>query len=146
TGGPEGLALLREAAEVLAESPARLERAYALTELGAALRRANSRAEARDMLAAGLELAHACGATALADRARTELLATGARPRPVARRGVDALTPSEGRVARMASEGQTNREIAQALFVTAGTVETHLSNVYRKLGISARSQLATALG
>jgi DNA-binding CsgD family transcriptional regulator len=146
TGGPDGMALLREAVGVLAGSPARLERAYALTELGAALRRANSRAEARDVLAAGLELAHACGATALAERARTELLATGARPRRVARRGVDALTPSEGRVARMASEGQTNREIAQALFVTAGTVETHLSNVYRKLGITARSQLAAALG
>jgi DNA-binding NarL/FixJ family response regulator len=109
------------------------------------LRRANSRAEARDVLAAGLELAHACGATALAERTRTELLATGARPRRVARRGVDALTPSEGRVARMASEGQTNREIAQALYVTPKTVEVHLSSAYRKLDIRSRRDLPSAL-
>ena len=66
----------------------------------------------------GLELATTCGAAPLADRAETELLATGARPRRVALSGVDALTPSERRVADMAAEGSTNREIAQALFVT----------------------------
>jgi DNA-binding CsgD family transcriptional regulator len=145
-GGDDGVALMREAVDVLAGSSARLEHAYALAELGAALRRGNRRAEAREVLATALDLAHRCGASALEERTRTELLATGARPRRVARRGVDALTPSERRVARMAADGLTNREIAQALFVTAGTVETHLSNVYRKLDLQARSQLAGALG
>jgi DNA-binding CsgD family transcriptional regulator len=144
-GGDEGLGLLRESVDVLAASPAQLERAKAFTELGAALRRANQRAEARAFLHEGLELARRCGAIVLAERAHAELLATGARPRRLVRSGVDSLTPSERRVAQMATEGQTNREIAQALFVTPKTVETHLSHVYRKLGIQARSQLAGAM-
>src|SRR6185369_15277920 len=125
----------------LEASPARLERARALTELGAALRRANHRADARARLAAALELADRCGAVPLAERAHAELLAAGARPRRVARSGVDALTPSERRVAELAAAGQTNREITQALFVTPRAIESHLSNVYRKLDILARSQL-----
>ena len=144
-GGEAGLALLREAAEVLEDSPAVLERARALTELGAALRRSNRRAEARDPLRRGLELAHGCGAKPLAEHAHTELVATGARPRRLVFSGLEALTPSERRVAAMAAEGMTNREIAQALFVTAGTVEVHLSSSYRKLEISSRSQLPQAL-
>jgi DNA-binding NarL/FixJ family response regulator len=130
---------------VLAASQAQLERAKSLTELGAALRRANQRASARTFLEEALELAHRSGAVMVADRAHTELLATGARPRRLVRSGVDSLTSSERRIARMATEGQTNREIAQALFVTPKTVETHLSHVYRKLGIQARSQLAGAM-
>jgi DNA-binding CsgD family transcriptional regulator len=122
-----------------------LERAKSLTELGAALRRANQRAEARAPLREGLELAQRCNAAPVAERAHAELLATGARPRRVLRAGVDSLTPSERRVARMAAGGQTNREIAQALFVTPKTVEMHLSNVYRKLNITARSQLPHAM-
>ena len=59
--------------------------------------------------------------------------------------GLDSLTPSERRVAAMAAEGSTNREIAQALFVTAKTVEVHLSNTYRKLGVGGRADLAGAL-
>jgi DNA-binding CsgD family transcriptional regulator len=144
-GGEAGLALLREAAEVLEDSPAVLERARALTELGAALRRSNRRADARDPLRRGLELAHSCGAKPLAERAHTELVATGARPRRLVLSGLDSLTPSERRVAAMAAEGMTNRDVAQALFVTPRTVEMHLSSVYRKLGISSRSQLPQAL-
>jgi len=136
---------LRESVAVLAGSQARLERAKSLTELGAALRRANARTEAREYLREGLELAERCGAAPLAERAHTELLATGARPRRVMRTGVDSLTPSEHRVAQMAADGQTNREIAQALFVTPKTIEMHLSNTYRKLDIQARSQLAGAM-
>ena len=75
-------------------------------------------------------------------RRREELLASGARPRTTAVSGAEALTPSESRVARMAAEGLTNREIAQALFVTPKTVEVHLGSAYRKLGISSRMQLA----
>jgi DNA-binding CsgD family transcriptional regulator len=144
-GGERGLELLKEAAEVLSSSPARLEHAKARTELGAALRRANRRAEAREQLRQGLELATICGAGSLAARAERELLATGARPRRVALTGVESLTPSERRVAEMAAEGPTNREIAQALFVTQRTVEVHLTSIYRKLGLSSRSQLAAAL-
>jgi DNA-binding CsgD family transcriptional regulator len=145
-GGERGLALLEEAVEVLNESPAKLEDAKARTELGAALRRANRRTEAREQLRQGLELATICGAGSLAARAESELLATGARPRRIALSGVASLTPSERRVAELAAEGPTNREIAQALFVTQRTVEVHLTSIYRKLGISSRSQLADALG
>jgi DNA-binding CsgD family transcriptional regulator len=144
-GGAAGLALLEEAVEVLIDSPAKLEHAKARTELGAALRRGNRRAQARDHLRRAVELATICGATPLAARAETELLATGARPRRIALSGVESLTPSERRVAELAAEGPTNREIAQALFITPKTVEVHLSRVYRKLGITSRSQLAAAL-
>ena len=144
-GGRKGLALLEEAVEVLADSPAKLEHAKARTELGAALRRANHRPQAREQLRRAVELATICGAAPLAARAETELLATGARPRRIALSGLESLTPSERRVAQMAAEGPTNREIAQALFVTPKTVEVHLSSVYRKLGISSRSQLPAAL-
>jgi DNA-binding CsgD family transcriptional regulator/tetratricopeptide (TPR) repeat protein len=144
-GGERGLELLDEAVDVLSDSPARLEHAKARTELGAALRRANRRAEAREQLRQGLELATICGAGSLAARAESELLATGARPRRIALSGAASLTPSERRVAEMAAEGPTNREIAQALFVTQRTVEVHLTSIYRKLGINSRSQLAAAL-
>jgi DNA-binding CsgD family transcriptional regulator len=144
-GGEQGLALLREAVEVLTGSPAKLEQAKARTELGAALRRANRRSEAREQLRHALELATMCGAASLAARAERELLATGARPRRIALSGVASLTRSELRVAEMAAEGPTNREIAQALFVTLRTVEVHLTSIYRKLAIGSRTQLATAL-
>jgi len=145
-GGPGGLELLRESVAVLEGSPALLERARSLGELGAALRRAGSRADAREPLAAALELAARCGARPLAARVREELNATGARPRREWRTGVEALTPSELRVARLAAEGQTNREIAQALYVTLKTVEGHLARAYAKLGIAGRAGLADALG
>jgi DNA-binding CsgD family transcriptional regulator len=144
-GGAPRLSLLEEAVEVLTSSPAKLEHAKARTELGAALRRANRRSEAREHLRRAVELATICGARPLAARANTELRATGARPRRIALSGVESLTPSERRVAHIAAEGPTNREIAQALFVTPKTVEIHLSSVYRKLGISSRSQLPAAL-
>jgi len=144
-GGADGLALLEEAVGVLADSPAKLEHAKARTELGAALRRTNKRTKAREHLRHAVELATICGATPLLTRAETELLATGARPRRIALSGVESLTPSERRVAEMAAQGPTNREIAQALYVTPKTVEVHLSSAYRKLGISSRSQLAQAL-
>jgi DNA-binding CsgD family transcriptional regulator len=144
-GGDQGVALLQEAVEVLTDSPAKLEHAKARADLGAALRRGNHRAAAREHLRRAVELATICGAAPLAARAETELLATGARPRRIALSGVESLTPSERRVAELAAEGPTNREIAQALFVTSKTVEVHLSSAYRKLGINSRSQLSAAL-
>jgi DNA-binding CsgD family transcriptional regulator len=143
--GDEGLTLLAEAVSVLEASQARLEQARALTELGSALRRNGRRKEARTRLLLALDLAHRCGATALAERAREELVAAGARPRRALLSGVEALTPSEARIVRMAADGLANREIAQALFVTARTVETHLTHAYQKLGISSREELPAAL-
>jgi DNA-binding CsgD family transcriptional regulator len=144
-GGSIGEGLLRESVDVLADSPARLEHARALIDLGAALRRANSRSEARKHLREGVELAHQCGASALVTRGNDELAATGAHPRSVMLSGLESLTASERRVAQMAAEEASNKEIAQALFVTVKTVEVHLSRVYRKLDIESRRQLAGAL-
>jgi DNA-binding CsgD family transcriptional regulator len=136
---------LAEAVDALEDSPARLEQARALTDLGAALRRANRRAEARTALEDGLELAQRCSAWALAERARTELRAAGGRSSDPGGTGVEQLTASERRVADLAAEGQSNPEIAQALFVTRKTVETHLGHVYRKLDIAGRGELPQAL-
>jgi DNA-binding CsgD family transcriptional regulator len=144
-GGARGEQLLREAAGVLGDSPARLEHARTLIDLGAALRRANSRSEARKHLREGVDLAHQCGAAALVSRGNEELAATGAHPRKVMLSGLESLTASERRVAQMAAEDVSNKEIAQALFVTVKTVEVHLSRVYRKLDIESRRQLAGAL-
>lgn len=144
-GGPDGLALLRESAAALDNSPALLERARSLAELGAALRRDGQRAAARDPLARALELAAGCGAGPLAARARDELRAAGARPRRAWRTGVDALTPSELRVARLAADGRSNREIAGELYVTLKAIEGHLARAYAKLGIEGRGRLADAL-
>jgi DNA-binding CsgD family transcriptional regulator len=144
-GGTAGIGRLREAVEVLAGSEARLKYARALVDLGAALRRANRRTEARQRLREGVDLALRCGAFRLAARANEEIAATGARPRKVLQTGLDALTTSERRAAQLAADGMTNKEIAQTLFVTIKTVEVHLSHAYRKLEISSRAQLENAL-
>jgi DNA-binding NarL/FixJ family response regulator len=140
------LASLPEAVEHLAPTEFQLDHARALVDLGAALRRGNERRASRDPLRQGMDIAHRCGATALVERARTELEASGARPRSVFVSGVDSLTPSELRVAELAVQGMTNREIAQRLFVTMKTVETHLRHCYQKLEIAGRGELAAALG
>ncbi len=145
TRGDDGVDLLREAVRTLERSPAELEHVRALTDLGGALRRAGKRSEAQDTLRRAMDLAYRCGALSTLDRARAELTAAGARPRRAALTGFDALTASERRVTELAVEGLTNREIAQALFVTVKTVEWHLGNTYSKLGISSRRELKNAL-
>jgi DNA-binding CsgD family transcriptional regulator len=145
-GSDVGRAHLEEAVSVLSRSPARLEHARTLIELGAMLRRQGNRSAARGPLRQGMDLAAHCGATVLTARAQTELAASGARPRRQHVTGRDALTPSEQRVAQLASEGRTNQEIAQALFVTTKTIDSHLQHTYTKLGINSRKQLGTALG
>ena len=110
------------------------------------MRRSGAASDARDPLRDAAQIAHAAGAAGLADRAEAELAATGARR--IARgllSGSDSLTPSERRIARMAAAGDSNRAIAQQLFLTKKTVETHLSHAYHKLGIAGRAELATAL-
>jgi DNA-binding CsgD family transcriptional regulator len=142
---PDREAGLRDAIDVLGASAFRPELANALIDLGAHLRRAGHRVKSREPLARGLDVAVRCGATAIASRAREELLASGARPRRDMITGRDALTPSELRVARLAASGSSNTEIAQALFVTTKTVETHLGRAFRKLNIGRRSELDEAL-
>jgi DNA-binding CsgD family transcriptional regulator/tetratricopeptide (TPR) repeat protein len=144
-GGDRGMSCLREAIASFDRGQATLERARALADLGAMLRRRNRRAEAREPLREALDAAHQAGARPLAEYAETELRATGARPRRVALSGVDALTASERRVADFASHGLSNREIAQTLFVTARTVEGHLTSVFRKLHVESRDELPAAL-
>ncbi|MBV9047644.1 MAG: helix-turn-helix transcriptional regulator [Solirubrobacterales bacterium] len=144
-GGESGLELLRESVRTLEGSQSPLELARARSDYGAGLRRAGRRVQARTELQLALDLAHRLGARRIANRARAELIAAGAKPRRDAITGRDALTAGELRVARLAAEGLTNREVAQALFITTKTAKAHLSRVYRKLEISRRGQLATAL-
>jgi DNA-binding CsgD family transcriptional regulator len=144
-GGARGLDRLREAVTVLEASPARLEHARALVSLGGQLRRLGRRAEARDPLRRGLHLATLCGAPVVAERALLELRAAGGRPRKPTLTGIHALTATERRVADMAARGLSNREIAQALFVTTRTVEGHLTHAYQKLGITSRVELDMSL-
>jgi DNA-binding CsgD family transcriptional regulator len=145
-GGEAGLAHLEEAVAVLENTTARLVLAHTLADYGALLRKLGRRRESRDPLRRAIALAEACGAPVLAERARAELTAGGGRPPPVETEGVAALTPAERRVAALAAQGPTNREIAQTLFVTEKTVEMHLSRAYRKLGIRSRWQLAEFAG
>lgn len=144
-GGDEGLARLRESVAVLRDADVPLELARSLAELGAALRRANRRSEARAELRDAAELAQRCGAEALEERIMEELRIAGAKPRRRALSGADSLTPGEQRVARAAAGGASNREIAQELFVSLRTVEMHLTNTYRKLGITSRAELVGAI-
>jgi DNA-binding CsgD family transcriptional regulator len=143
--GDEGLARLRQAVEILRRAGARLEQARALVNLGQGLRERRHPEPARVALTQGMDLAQRCGAGALIERARAELVASGARPRRDALSGPNALTPAEMRTARMAADGLTNREIAQAHFVSTKTVEAQLSQAYAKLSINGRRELAVAL-
>jgi DNA-binding CsgD family transcriptional regulator len=124
---------------------AQLQHARALIDLGAAYRRDGKRTKARDVLTRGVDLALRTGVLGLVERGNEELAASGARPRRALQTGLDSLTPSERRVAELAADNLTNKEIAQALFVTVKTVEVHLSSVYRKLELGSRRELAPAL-
>jgi DNA-binding CsgD family transcriptional regulator len=141
----EALPLLEEAISILEASPARLELACALSDYGVALSRAGRRREGRESERRAIELAERCGAIALAEAARAELQAGPGRRARLELTGPNSLTAAERRVCRQAAEGHTNREIAQALFVTEKTVERHLSSAYQKLGIRSRFQLAAAV-
>jgi DNA-binding CsgD family transcriptional regulator len=143
-GGAAATELLREAVDVLDASPMRLERGWALHDLGSALRRDGSRVDAREPLRVALEIADQCEAPLLRRLVREELGAAGSRPRRSALSGIASLTPSERRVAELAAAGKTNREIAEELWVTRKTVEVHLGKVYGKLGIRTRGELPGA--
>src|SRR5215211_6294807 len=147
-GGHEGIELLRAAVATHDGTDGGLERARAMLELGSALRRAGERTEARQVLREALDATTRIGASGLADRAHEELVSAGARPRRDRRMlsGRGSLTAGEDRVAVLAAQGLSNREIAQRHFVTVKAVQWHLRNVYRKLDVSSRTELPGALG
>ncbi|MDQ6524538.1 AAA family ATPase [Nocardioides sp. LHD-245] len=145
-GGEIGdVVLLEEARTLLTRSFARLTLARTYFELGRARLARGEGRDARTELTRALGLARQLSATHLAARATEALVAAGGRPRPAPTRAAEALTPAERRVAELAATGARNREIAQALFVTEKTVETHLRHSFRKLGLSSRAQLPAAL-
>jgi DNA-binding CsgD family transcriptional regulator len=144
-GADDPAETLMSAVSLLAESPLRVEHAKALVSLGGLMRRQGQRSDSRAPLREGYELALSCGAGGLAESARAELRASGVRVQRAPQSGVDALTPSEQRIAGMAADGLSNAEIAQELFLTVKTVEMHLTHVYRKLDIRGRRELARAL-
>ena len=144
-GGTTGIELLTEAVATLAASTARLEYLEAIIELGIAHRRCHKSSDARRWLTDGAEMARRMGASRLEGKAVQELAVAGVRSRRVELTGLASLTPSEMRVVEMASGGLSNRQIAQALFVTTKAIEWHLGNAYRKLGINSRAGLCDAL-
>jgi DNA-binding CsgD family transcriptional regulator len=141
----DGIPYFEEALDLAEATDGRLEQARTLVALGTALRVAGRRGDSRDVLRRGFELSSQIGAVALARRAQAELAAAGARPRRVETSGLGVLTPSELRVADLAAGGLSNREIAEALFVTKKAVEYHLSNVYRKLDLRGRDELSAVV-
>jgi DNA-binding CsgD family transcriptional regulator len=141
-GDETGLQLLHESVRALEPSRADLEHARSLIALGSMLRESGEPVRARDCVSRGTDVALRIGATALAQHGREELLASGARPRRFARRGVDALTDRQREVAQLAAQGLTNHEIAESLVVTENTVATHLRLAFRKLDVSSRGQLS----
>jgi DNA-binding CsgD family transcriptional regulator/tetratricopeptide (TPR) repeat protein len=147
TGGPEGVRLLRESTVALARGGQRLERAKAAAALGGALRRAGHRAEARDHLREAIDVAARCGAHGVRQAAHDELVAAGARPRRDRHllQGPESLTTAERRVAELAAQGLTNRQIAARLVVSVAAVQWHLRHIYRKLDVTSRDLLSAIL-
>jgi DNA-binding CsgD family transcriptional regulator len=138
-------ALCERGLAVAARAPALLESVRLRLELGRSLASMGRRVQAREALRPALSDADAVGAVLLAQRARRELVATGLRPRQAALDGAAALTPRQRQVCELAAAGRANRAIAQELFLSVKTVETHLAAGYRKLGVSTRAELSAAL-
>jgi DNA-binding CsgD family transcriptional regulator len=143
--GDARIARLSDAVDALEGSQAKVELARARCDLGIALARAGERRVGRELLERSHDAARECGARGLAQTTHDELVVAGARPRRLMFSGVEALTAAERRVAEMAADGLTNREIAQALFVTPKTVENQLGRAYTKLGVSSRLEVRPAL-
>jgi DNA-binding NarL/FixJ family response regulator len=143
--GKKSLALLEEAVHIAESHPQRLEYIHALIDLGGALRRSNRRAAARKPLDRALELTRHGGLTVLEQVAVTELATLGARARRSTLTGIDALTPSQRRVAELAAHGLTTRLIAEQLYVTPKTIEFHLRQIYQKLDVRTRAELTKLL-
>jgi DNA-binding CsgD family transcriptional regulator len=139
--GCDAVGLLEQALTALEDSPARLERALVLAELGGALRRSGELIRARSRLREAQDLATRCGAAGLAEQTLAELRLSGARPRRPWVTGVAALTAGELRVAQLAARGLSNAQIAAELMISVKTVKHHLSAAFRKLDIDGRRGL-----
>lgn len=139
------LPLLEEAMALVEGTPRRPVRVRVLASYGASLRRAGRTEEARRVLYRVLDDAEQMGMERLRARAQDELVTAGGRPRRTRLSGPTSLTDAQRQVADLVASGCTNREVAEQLFVSIKTVETHLAAVYRKLGISRRDELAPAL-
>lgn len=137
----DALADLAEAVELHAGVPQPFDRARTLLVLGTTQRRAKQRAEARTTLESALAVFEELGAALWADRARAEIARLGGRRA----RDRDELTETERRIAELAADGRSNREIAGELFVSERTVEANLTRAYRKLGVRSRTELARRL-
>jgi DNA-binding CsgD family transcriptional regulator/DNA polymerase III delta prime subunit len=144
-GGARGADLLTESIAESDSAGFELEAARGRLELGMQLRRRRRPRDARDPLAQAIDIAGRRGARRIAVAAEGELRAAGGRPRRLALTGVGALTPGQRRVAELAGQGLSNREIAQALFLSVKTVESHLTATYTRLQIDSREQLPAAL-
>jgi DNA-binding CsgD family transcriptional regulator len=131
-----------EALRLHAETPDQFETARTRLAYGARLRRARRRVRAREELRAALEAFEDLGPSPWADAAGAELAATGETARRRDPSTLDELTPQELQVALILAEGRTTREAAAALFLSPKTIEFHLRNVYRKLVIASREELA----
>ncbi|MFE3020801.1 LuxR C-terminal-related transcriptional regulator [Streptomyces sp. NPDC059256] len=143
--GTARIDLLNEALDLLDASPARLQRAAAEYRLGRELLGRDDAPGARRHLRRAIELATRCGCSVLGARARTLLVTAGGRMPQLATAPLDSLTQSERRVAALAQRGASNKKIAETLFITPRTVEMHLTNVYRKLGVRGRAALPKGL-
>jgi DNA-binding CsgD family transcriptional regulator len=137
--------LYRKAIECLGRTPLRLELTRARLLYGEWLRRERRRRDAREQLRAAYECFEFIGASAFADRARTELGATGERAPKRTREAGETLTTQETLIARRAGRGASNRQIAEELFISPATVAYHLRKVFTKLGVNSRRELATAV-
>jgi DNA-binding CsgD family transcriptional regulator len=140
--GDQALETFKDAVDVLSDTEASVHLARAHAGLGRSLRRAGQRVSARNHLKAGLDLAYRSGATGLVVQIREELAAAGGRPRRPLVTGVESLTPTELRIARLASNNMSNRDIAEQIFVSRSTVAWHLRNVYRKLNVEGREAIS----
>jgi DNA-binding CsgD family transcriptional regulator len=133
----EALASLEAALRHHARFAVPLELGRTLLAKGQILRRLKQKRAARETLQEALQIFELLGAPLWADRARAELARIGLRPP-----APQGLTPTEERVAELVAAGHTNREVAQALFVSVHTVEDNLRRIYRKLGVRSRTELA----
>jgi len=137
--------LYRESIDRLGRTRIRVELARGRLVYGEWLRRERLRVDAREQLRTAHAMFASMGAEAFAERARRELLATGATVRKRTVENRDDLTAQEALIARLARDGLSNPEIATRLFISPGTVKYHLRKVFIKLGIAARSELDRAL-
>ncbi len=145
SSGESAERLYREAIERLARTRRRPELARAHLLYGEWLRREPRRIEAREQLRTAYEQFTSIGMEAFAERARNELLATGDKVRKRTVETRDDLTAQERQIARLARDGLSNPEIGARLFLSTRTVEWHLRNVFNKLDIRSRRELAGAL-